>query len=84
MVMNVEPNTQIEDLRNHPQELIRSLRTLLASGASVTPDPKRPGYYEVESGARVYYINISPHTGKILLLATWPTEDRVERAEHAA
>jgi hypothetical protein len=50
----------------------------------VTPDPKRPGYYEVESGARVYYINISPHTGKILLLATWPTEDRVERAEHAA
>lgn len=84
MVMSLERDIQIEDLRNHPQELVMSLRKLLARGANVTPDPKRPGYYEVESGARVYYINISPNTGKILLLATWPTEDCAERVDHAA
>jgi hypothetical protein len=84
MVMNLERDTRIEDLRNHPEELVRSLETLLASGANVTPDPKRPGYYEVESGARVYYINISPNSGKILLLATWPTEACAERVDHAA
>jgi hypothetical protein len=84
MVMSLERDMQIEDLRNHPRELVMNLQRLLASGANVTPDSKRPGYFEVESGPRVYYINISPNTGRILLLATWPTQDETERAEDAA
>lgn len=84
MVMSPERDMQIEDLQDHPEELVISLRNLLARGANVTPDPKRLGYYEVQSGARVYYINISPKTGRILLLATWPNQDETERAEDAA
>lgn len=63
---------QIEDLRNHPPEAVQSLRKLLAGGARVTADPKRLGFYEVESGSLVYYIYAPPSTEKILLLATWP------------
>ncbi|HKS81818.1 MAG TPA: hypothetical protein VJR23_09975 [Candidatus Acidoferrales bacterium] len=73
MVMCQGRNLQIEDLRNHPTETILSLREVLESGAEVTPDPKRAGFFEVEDGARVYYINIARPTGKILLLATWPS-----------
>jgi hypothetical protein len=74
MVMRWEQEVKIEDLRNHPAEAVRSLRNLLSSGAKVTPDPKRTGFYEVESGSLVYYIYSSPTTEKILLLATWPNE----------
>lgn len=81
MVMCRERNLQIEDLRNHPTETLLSLRELLESGAQVTPDPKRAGYYEVEDDSRVYYINIARPTGKVLLLATWPSEHALE--EHA-
>jgi hypothetical protein len=82
MVMCRERNFQIEDLRNHSIETLLSLREVLESGARVTPDPKRAGYYEVEDDSRVYYINISRPTGKILLLATWPSENAL--AELAA
>ena len=37
-------------------------------------DPKRNGFYEIESDAVVYYIHVSPVTGKVLLLATWQNE----------
>jgi hypothetical protein len=82
MVMQRERELQIEDLRNHPSETLLSLREILASGAQVTPDPKRPGFYEVEDDSRVYYICVTPPAGKILLLATWPSENTL--AEMAA
>jgi hypothetical protein len=74
MVMRWEPEVKIEDLRNHPAEAVISLRNLLTSGAKVTPDPKRTGFYEVESSSLIYYIYSSPTPEKILLLATWPNE----------
>jgi len=67
--------TAIQDLRNHPSEVVLALRRLLAGGAKVTPDPKRPGFYEVESNGVVYYIYEAVPSGKILLLATWPAEE---------
>ena len=84
MVMRYERELQIEDLRNHPVEMVSILRKLLAGGARVEPDPKRPGFYEVESGATVYYIHVSPVTGKILLLAAWPSETAAVGAAQAA
>ncbi len=75
---------QIEDMRNHPAELIVSLRQLLADGAAITPDPKRHGFYEVESDSTVYYICDSRTSGKILLLATWPAESVLAGAPAAA
>jgi len=74
MVLRYGSEMQVEDLRNHPQEAVESLRKLLAYGARVTPDPKRLGFFEVESGSLVYYIYAPPSTDKIILLATWPHE----------
>ncbi len=74
MAANLRENVQIEDLGNHPVKAVADLRCLLAGGASTIADPKRRGFYEVESDSLVYYIHVSPVTGKILLLATWQNE----------
>lgn len=71
MVMQLKHEPTIEDLGNHPQEAVILLRQLLAGGARVEPDAKRPNFYELEHGSDVYYIHISPVTGHIMLLATW-------------
>ena len=81
MVTCMERDVQIEDLRNHSTEMVMTLRNLLASGAGATPDPKRAGFYELESDSLVYYIHVTPSTGKILLLATWPTESALAEAQ---
>lgn len=65
---------QIEDPRNHPAETVLALRDILSSGATIIPDSKRRGFYEVRSDALVYYIHVSPVSGNILLLATWPVQ----------
>ena len=74
MVANLSSKAQIEDLGNHPSETVAALRSLLAGGASTIADPKRRGFYEVESDSAVYYIHVSPVTGKVLLLATWQNQ----------
>jgi hypothetical protein len=74
MVMKLEHEIYIEDPRHHSPERVETLRQLLAGGARVEADPKRSDFFEVESGADVYYIHISPITGKILLLAAWQKE----------
>jgi hypothetical protein len=74
MVTDLSCKAQIEDLGNHPTEAVAALRSLLAGGASTIADPKRSGFYEIESEAVVYYIHVSPVTGKVLLLATWQNE----------
>jgi hypothetical protein len=78
MVMQLEDEMKIEDLREHSAESIDRLRRLLAGGAQVRPDPKRPNFYEVEKGGDVFYIHISPVTGNILLLATWTAHPDAE------
>ena len=75
MVANLRGNIQIEDVGNHPARAVADLRCLLAGGATTTADPKRRGFYEIESDSTVYYIHVSPVSGKILLLATWQNEN---------
>jgi hypothetical protein len=74
---------QIEDLRHHPIESIKALRRTLCDGAKVKRDPKRDGFYEIDDGRSVYYIHVTP-MGKVLLLATWPSEAALETANRAA
>jgi hypothetical protein len=74
MVTNLSGKDQIEDLGNHSAEAVAALRNLLARGASTVADPKRHGFYEVEGDSVIYYIHVSPMSGKILLLATWQNE----------
>lgn len=75
---------QIEDLRNHSAETVLALRDILCNGATIIPDPKRRGFYEVQSEALVYYVYVSPINGNILLLATWPNEPEARRASQGA
>jgi len=74
MVMALDRDLEIQDLRNHPAQTVNILRDLLLRGVKATPDPKRADFYELEHASTVYYIHVSPLTGKIMLLATWPSE----------
>ena len=75
MVLRIEKNIKIEDLRHHPAEVVEKLQTLLTGGAVAHQDPHRDSFYEIESNGRVYYICVSPVTGKVLLLGTWLASD---------
>lgn len=65
---------EIEDLRGHPAGMLEDLREQLSECANMTPDPKRAGFYEVETANTTYYVSIVPSSGKVLLLAAWPTD----------
>lgn len=79
----VMSEVQIEDPRNHPPDAVLKLKDLLSGGATFIPDPKRRGFYEVESGSLVYYIHISPTTCNVVLLATWQKDGTQARAAEA-
>lgn len=70
----------IEDLRNHSQEQIAELRFLLSSGAPSRPDPRRPGFFEIEGQASVYYVFKYPNASKVLLLGAWERDPVAELA----
>ena len=74
MVLRLDETTKIEDLRHHPVEVVEKLRSLLAGGAVAHVDPHRDSFYEIESNGRVFYVCVSPITGKVLLLGTWLNE----------
>jgi hypothetical protein len=76
MVLRLNQQQNIEDLRNHPVEVVEKLRELLAAGAPAQPDPHRKDFYEVEDGSLVFYVHISPLNGKVLLLATWSKDEK--------
>ena len=78
MVMCSERELKIEDLRNHSEEMVTHLRDVLARGANVIPDPKRPGFYEVKLHGELYFIYVSPNTGKVLLIAGWNREEALQ------
>jgi hypothetical protein len=71
--MNKKPPL-IEDLRAHSQEQIAELRLLLETGLTGRPDPRRPGFFELDGVANVYYVFRYPTGHKVLLLAAWQRE----------
>jgi len=68
----------VEDLRNHSQEQIAELRRLLASGANSRPDPRRPGFFEIEGLANTFYVFKYPTGTKVLLLGVWERDPVAE------
>lgn len=64
----------VEDLRNHSQEQVAELRELLTVGAPSRPDPRRPGFYELQGLANTYYVFKYPNGTKVLLLGVWERE----------
>jgi hypothetical protein len=71
----------IEDLRNHSPEQVAELRLLLSSGAATRPDPRRPGFFELDGTSdNVFYVFKYPAGSKILLLAVWQRDPVAEMA----
>jgi hypothetical protein len=64
----------IEDLRAHSPEQMVELRLLLDAGLTGRPDPRRPGFFELDGVANVYYVFRYPTGHKVLLLAAWQRE----------
>ncbi len=85
MILRLNENPRIEDLRNHPAESVETLRTLLRTGVPARPDPHRRDFYEVDNCSRVFYIHITP-SGRVLLLAIWSkdAQPKVEVENRAA
>ena len=71
MKMNFGEVFELEDLGNHPAATVIRLSILLAGTVNATLDPKRKYFYEVDGGPTVYYIYVSPLSGKVSLLASW-------------
>ena len=74
MFLKLKSDVKIEDRRGHISGVVDGLRALLASGVQATLDPRRGDCYDLEDGARAYYIYVSPVTGGVVLLAAWPKE----------
>lgn len=64
----------LEDLRNHSPEQLAELRLLLNAGAPSRPDPRRPGFFELEGTSNVFYIFRYPTGSKVLLVGVWEKE----------
>src|SRR5438270_10112559 len=68
----------VEDLRNHTPDQLAELRVLLSSGAPSRPDPRRPGFFELDGTNSVFYVFKYPTGAKVLLVGVWERErDRV-------
>jgi hypothetical protein len=78
MLTNTKQPPFVEDLRNHSQEQIAELRQLLAAGAPSRPDPRRPGFYEIEGLSNIFYVFKYPTGTKVLLLGIWDRDPVAE------
>jgi len=75
---------KIENLHDYPVELVERLRGLLLTGTEARPDPRRRGFYDVHNGTRVFFIHVSPVSGKVMLLAIWRKEQAAGTARAGA
>jgi hypothetical protein len=86
MIMTTTVSKQpplLEDLRTHSPEQVGELRRLLGTGAPSRPDPRRPGFFEIEGPTNVFYVFKYPTGSKVLLLGVWE-KDRDPVAELVA
>ena len=64
-------NDVIEDLRKHTPQQLAELHLLLHAGLEDRPDSRRPGFFEIDGVAKVYYIVRYRFGHKVLLVAAW-------------
>jgi hypothetical protein len=74
----------IEDPRSHAPEQLAELRLLLEAGVPRRPDPRRPGFFEVEGAESVYYIFQYPSGTKVMLLGVWERDPVAQLASACA
>lgn len=71
MTLRIDGKVEIENLRQYPAETVEKLRSLLAQGAEAEADARRANFYDVHNCSHVYFVHISPVSGKVMLLASW-------------
>jgi hypothetical protein len=74
MLNTIKKPPLVEDLRNHSAEELAELRILLSAGAPSRPDPRRPGFFEIEGLSNTFYVFKYPTGTKVLLLGVWARE----------
>jgi hypothetical protein len=84
MILQLSGKPIVENLRNYPPSAVERLRALLTDGAVAEPDIQREGFYDVKDGDRVFFIHISPVSGKVILLASWLEETLPSPPAHSA
>jgi hypothetical protein len=71
MILRMEQQPTIDNLRNYPSEVVDQLGTLLAEGVKARPDPRRKHFYELEHAVHTFFVHVSPLSGRVMLLAKW-------------
>jgi len=74
VILRFSETPPIDNFRHYPEHLVARLRAVLREGAAAQPDPHRKGFYDIADGDRVFFIHLSPVSGKVWLLASWSTE----------
>jgi hypothetical protein len=74
MMLTIKKPPLVEDLRSHSPEELAELRVLLSAGAPSRPDPRRPGFFEIEGLSNTFYVFKYPTGTKVLLLGVWARE----------
>jgi hypothetical protein len=65
---NLQDLPQVEDLRKHTPEQLAELRLLLNAGLDQA-DTRRPGFFEIDGAANVYYVLRYPFRHEVMLVA---------------
>jgi hypothetical protein len=81
MISKTKRTPLVEDLRNHSAEQVTELRLLLEHGAPSKPDPRRPGFYELQGMQNVFYVFKYPTGAKVLLLGIWERDPVAEMVD---
>jgi hypothetical protein len=71
MIVRLEQQPAIENRQNYPAKIVDQLGRLLVEGVSAQQDTRRMNFYDIEHADRVFFIYLSPLTGRVILLATW-------------
>jgi acyl-CoA-binding protein len=68
----------VQDLHHHSDQQMTELRALLEQGAPAKPDPRRPGFFELQGLQNIFYVFKYPTGAKVLLLGVWERDPVAE------
>jgi hypothetical protein len=84
MLIRLNQRPAIDNIHNYPQSVVERLANVLTDGAIAEADARRKGFYDVTDGDRVFFIHISPVSGKVFLLASWRVQQTAPLVARAA
>jgi hypothetical protein len=74
MILKIDEQLSIDNLKGYPTEVVQQLEKLLNTGVEARVDPKRENFYDLETAERGFFIHAHPLRRRVTLLATWLTE----------